>query len=100
AASIGELWRYEPCRRAVLALTSDSSGETVGRRVFFPNALVFLLRMQFLFLLSSPARIQLYMADAKQDAQTKMRVLFVDDELSIRLTLPAILEQQGFEVAV
>jgi ActR/RegA family two-component response regulator len=27
-------------------------------------------------------------------------VLFVDDELSIRLTLPAILEQQGFEVAV
>ena len=29
-----------------------------------------------------------------------MRVLFVDDELSIRLTLPAILEQQGFEVAV
>ena len=56
--------------------------------------------MQFLFLSSSPARIQLYMADAKQDGQTKMRVLFVDDELSIRLTLPAILEQQGFEVAV
>jgi YesN/AraC family two-component response regulator len=31
---------------------------------------------------------------------TRTRVLFVDDELSIRLTLPAILEQQGFEVAV
>ena len=36
-----------------------------------------------------------------QDVQsTKTRVLFVDDEQSIRLTLPAILEQQGFEVAV
>ena len=30
----------------------------------------------------------------------KTRVLFVDDEKGIRLTLPAILEQQGFEVAV
>ena len=36
-----------------------------------------------------------------QDLQsTKTRVLFVDDEQSIRLTLPAILEQQGFEVSV
>jgi len=36
-----------------------------------------------------------------QDAQPiKTRVLFVDDEPSIRLTLPAILEQQGFEVSV
>jgi ActR/RegA family two-component response regulator len=36
-----------------------------------------------------------------QDLQsTRTRVLFVDDEQSIRLTLPAILEQQGFEVAV
>jgi ActR/RegA family two-component response regulator len=33
-----------------------------------------------------------------QDAKT--RLLFVDDEHSIRLTLPAILEQQGFEVMV
>ena len=40
------------------------------------------------------------MIDAKQDGHAKSRVLFVDDELSIRLTLPAILEQQGFEVAV
>ena len=31
---------------------------------------------------------------------SKTRVLFVDDEQSIRLTLPAILEKQGFEVAV
>ena len=30
----------------------------------------------------------------------KTRVLFVDDEHSIRLTLPAILEQHGFEVSV
>jgi len=37
----------------------------------------------------------------RQDSQiTKARLLFVDDEPSIRLTLPAILEQQGFEVAV
>ena len=35
-----------------------------------------------------------------QDLQSKTRVLFVDDEHSIRLTLPAILEQQGFEVSV
>ena len=36
-----------------------------------------------------------------QDSQaTKTRLLFVDDEQSIRLTLPAILEQQGFEVSV
>jgi len=36
-----------------------------------------------------------------QDLQsTKTRLLFVDDEQSIRLTLPAILEQQGFEVTV
>lgn len=36
-----------------------------------------------------------------QDSQSaKTRVLFVDDELPIRLTLPAILEQQGFEVSV
>jgi ActR/RegA family two-component response regulator len=30
----------------------------------------------------------------------KIRVLFVDDESSIRLTLPSILTQQGFDVAV
>jgi ActR/RegA family two-component response regulator len=30
----------------------------------------------------------------------KTRVLFVDDELNIRVTLPAILERRGFEVAV
>ena len=30
----------------------------------------------------------------------KTRVLFVDDELSIRVTLPAILELKGFDVAV
>jgi ActR/RegA family two-component response regulator len=37
----------------------------------------------------------------RQDSQiTKTRLLFVDDEQSIRLTLPAILEQQGFEVVV
>ena len=36
-----------------------------------------------------------------QDLQSvKTRLLFVDDEQSIRLTLPAILEQQGFEVSV
>lgn len=36
-----------------------------------------------------------------QDPQSpKTRVLFVDDEHSIRLTLPAILEQHGFEVSV
>jgi DNA-binding NtrC family response regulator len=29
-----------------------------------------------------------------------MRVLFVDDEESIRLTLPPVLEQKGFEVRV
>src|ERR1700743_1560927 len=28
------------------------------------------------------------------------RVLFVDDELSIRITLPAILRQEGFDVSV
>lgn len=31
---------------------------------------------------------------------TKQRLLFVDDEANIRLTLPAILEQQGFAVTV
>src|SRR3954447_2701796 len=37
----------------------------------------------------------------RPDSQiTKTRLLFVDDEQSIRLTLPAILEQQGFEVVV
>jgi len=30
----------------------------------------------------------------------KSRVLFVDDESAIRVTLPAILEMRGFEVAV
>jgi len=38
--------------------------------------------------------------DETKDSKLKTRVLFVDDELSIRLTLPAILEQQGFEVVV
>lgn len=33
-------------------------------------------------------------------ANQKTRVLFVDDEPTIRLTLPAILEQEGFEVSV
>ncbi|PYY17774.1 MAG: hypothetical protein DMG60_10495 [Acidobacteria bacterium] len=41
------------------------------------------------------------MTKESQDLQSaKTRVLFVDDEKGIRLTLPAILEQQGFEVAV
>lgn len=40
------------------------------------------------------------MANEKQDSQSRTRVLFVDDEHSIRLTLPAILERQGFDVAV
>jgi len=31
---------------------------------------------------------------------TKTRVLFVDDEAAIRMTLPVILEQQGFEVVI
>ena len=30
----------------------------------------------------------------------KTRVLFVDDEAAIRMTLPVILEQQGFEVVI
>lgn len=32
------------------------------------------------------------------DSKTKTRILFADDEPAIRLTLPAILEQEGFEV--
>src|SRR5437773_12017466 len=36
----------------------------------------------------------------KQDSQPKTRVLFVDDEAAIRLTLPVILEQQGFAVTI
>ena len=37
----------------------------------------------------------------KQDAQpSKTRVLFVDDENTIRLTLPVILERAGFDVCV
>ena len=41
------------------------------------------------------------MINEKQDAQSsKTRLLFVDDEQGIRLTLPAILEKQGFEVSV
>jgi len=37
----------------------------------------------------------------KQDSQqVKTRVLFVDDEPAIRLTLPVILERQGFDVVV
>lgn len=41
------------------------------------------------------------MTDAKQalNQTLKTRVLFVDDEAGIRLTLTAILEQQGFEIA-
>jgi ActR/RegA family two-component response regulator len=39
--------------------------------------------------------------NSKQDSQPgKIRLLFVDDEQSIRLTLPAILEMHGFEVSV
>jgi ActR/RegA family two-component response regulator len=34
------------------------------------------------------------------DGQTRPRVLFVDDEPSIRLTLPAVLQEAGFEVRV
>jgi two-component system response regulator RegA len=30
----------------------------------------------------------------------KIRILFADDELSIRMTLPAILQQEGFEVSI
>jgi DNA-binding NtrC family response regulator len=30
--------------------------------------------------------------------QARRRILFVDDEQSIRFTLPAVLEEQGFEV--
>ena len=41
------------------------------------------------------------MSDEEQGSSlAKTRVLFVDDEQSIRLTLPTILEKQGFEVAV
>ena len=37
----------------------------------------------------------------KPDLQSDLiRLLFVDDEVSIRVTLPAILEQQGFQVSV
>src|SRR5438876_4685254 len=34
------------------------------------------------------------------DGQTRPRVLFVDDEPSIRLTLPPVLQEAGFEVRV
>jgi DNA-binding NtrC family response regulator len=30
----------------------------------------------------------------------RRRILFVDDEPSIRLTLPAVLEEHGFEVSI
>jgi len=30
----------------------------------------------------------------------KTRILFADDEPAIRMTLPAILQQEGFEVSV
>src|SRR5947209_11490214 len=33
-------------------------------------------------------------------ALTKQKILFVDDKQSIRITLPAILENAGFEVSV
>ena len=43
----------------------------------------------------------LFVKETTQDLQPrKTRVLFVDDESSIRITLPAILKAQGFEVAV
>ncbi|HVH86376.1 MAG TPA: response regulator [Terriglobales bacterium] len=40
------------------------------------------------------------MPNETQDSQPQTRVLFVDDERAIRLTLPAILEQHGFDVVV
>jgi YesN/AraC family two-component response regulator len=40
------------------------------------------------------------MSDNKRQSPVKTRLLFVDDEEAIRLTLPAILEQHGFEVKV
>jgi CheY-like chemotaxis protein len=40
------------------------------------------------------------MRDEKCHLAVKTRVLFVDDEETIRLTLPVILEQHGFEVTV
>ncbi|MFL6437760.1 MAG: response regulator [Terriglobales bacterium] len=41
------------------------------------------------------------MEDARHNSQlSKTRVLFVDDEAAIRMTLPAILQQHGFEVSV
>jgi YesN/AraC family two-component response regulator len=40
------------------------------------------------------------MSDDKDDLPLKTQLLFVDDEEAIRYTLPAILEQHGFEVKV
>src|SRR6185312_16399705 len=41
-----------------------------------------------------------FMSDEKRHLPSKARVLFVDDEDTIRQTLPVILEQHGFEVSV